>query len=212
MRRWRRTKAPGDQRAQRVSSLARAVNGVRPDHNPLRRPVDRLEGLAVIVLVAVALVATPLIAFGAGRWSWDGGVATARAEHAAWHQVSAVVLRGTPRPRSNPYGAVYLAQVPVQWNADGTSHTGQVTTEAGVRTGATVTIWTGPAGQLTNAPLAQAEIAHQAFFAGMMAVLGFSLLLGVTALVIRRILQRRRMAAWDAEWRATGPLWSNYRY
>ena len=211
MRRWRRTRAPGERRAQRVSSLARVINGVRPDHNPLRRPVDRLEGLAVIVLAAVALIATPLIAFGAGRWAWDGGMATARAEQASWHQVSAVVLQGAPRPRHDPYGAVYLAQVPVRWAVDGISHTGQVTTTAGVRTGATVTIWTGPAGQLTNAPLAQAQIAHQAFFAGMVAVLGFSLLLGVTALVIRRILQRRRMAAWDAEWRATGPLWSNHR-
>ena len=55
------------------------------------------------------------------------------------------------------------------------------------------------------------QAGHQAFFAGLLAVLGFSLLLGVTALVIRRMLQRRRMAAWDAEWRATGPLWSNYR-
>ena len=33
------------------------------------------------------------------------------------------------------------------------------------------------------------------------------LLLIVSALVIRRILDRSRMAAWDAEWSATGPQW-----
>ena len=32
-------------------------------------------------------------------------------------QVSAVVLRGVPRPQNDPYGAVYLAQVPVRWIA-----------------------------------------------------------------------------------------------
>jgi hypothetical protein len=80
-----------------------------------------------------------------------------------------------------------------------------------VRTGTTVTVWTGRSGQLTEAPLGHAQIVHQAFFAALLAVLGFSLLLAITALVIRRILQRRRMAAWDAEWRATGPSWSNYR-
>ncbi len=187
------------------------VNGLRLDHNPLRRQVDRLEAAVVLALVAVFLIATPLIALGVGRWSWDGGVATARSERAAWHQVSAVVLRGVPRPQNDPYGAAYLAQVPVRWITGGTSHTGQVTTTAGIRAGATLTIWTKASGELTDAPLGRSQIEHQAFFAGMLAVLGFSSLLGVTALVIRRILQRRRMAAWDAEWRATGPLWSNYR-
>ena len=187
------------------------VNGLRPDHNPLRRQVDRLEAVVVLALVTVFLIATPLIALGVGRWSWDGGAATARTERAAWHQVSAVVLRGVPRPQNDPYGAVYLAQVPVRWIVDGTSHTGQVTTTAGIRAGATLSIWTKASGELTDAPLARSQIEHQAFFAGMLAVLGFSSLLGVTALVIRRMLQRRRMAAWDAEWRATGPLWSNYR-
>jgi hypothetical protein len=211
MRRWRKTTALGGRRAPRVRWWARTVNGLRPDHNPLRRPVDRIEGLVAVALLAVFLIATPLLALGVGRWSWDGGVTAARTEQAAWHKVSAVVLKGVPRPQENPYGAVYLAQVPVRWIVDGTRHTGQVTTEAGVRTGADITVWTGPAGQLTDAPLGRAQIAHQAFFAGLLAVLGFSLSLGVSALVIRRILQRRRMAAWDAEWRATGPLWSNYR-
>jgi hypothetical protein len=187
------------------------VNGLRPDHNPLRRQVDRLEAAVVLALVAVFLIATPLIALGVGRWAWDGGAATARAERTAFHQVSAVVLRGVPQPQNDPYGAVYLAQVPVRWIVDGTSHTGQVTTTAGIRAGATLTIWTKASGELTDAPPGRSQIEHQAFFAGMLAVLGFSSLLGVTALVIRRILQRRRMAAWDAEWRATGPLWSNYR-
>jgi hypothetical protein len=211
MRRWRRMMAPGDRPRSRVSSWSRVINGLRPDHNPLRRPVDRIESLATLALVAVFLIVTPLVAFGAGRWSWDAGAATARAEQAAWHQVGAVVTKGVPKPQNDPYGAVYLAQVPVRWIVGGITHTGQVTTAAGVRTGATVKVWTNASGQLTNAPLAQGQIDHQAFFAGLLAVLGFSLLLGVTALVIRRILQRRRMAAWDAEWRATGPLWSNYR-
>ena len=211
MRRWRRMTAPGGKTGSRVSSWSRMVNVLRPDHNPLRRPVDRLEALAALALVAVFLIVTPLVAFGAGRWSWDGGAAAARAERAAWHQVGAVVTQGVPKPQNDPYGAVYLAQVPVRWIVGGITHTGKVSTAAGVRTGATVKVWTTASGQLTDAPLAPGQIEHQAFFAGLLAVLGFSLLLGVTALVIRRILQRRRMAAWDAEWRATGPLWSNYR-
>ncbi|MGA2827700.1 MAG: hypothetical protein ABSF03_16500 [Streptosporangiaceae bacterium] len=52
---------------------------------------------------------------------------------------------------------------------------------------------------------------RQAALAGVLAVAGLTLLVIVSALVIRRILDRRRMAAWDAEWSATGPPWCNYR-
>jgi hypothetical protein len=195
-----------------VTWWGRAINGLRPDHNPLRRPVDRLESVVVLTLVALFVAATPLIAFGVGRWAWDGAAATARTEQAAWHQVPAVVLLGVPRAQNDPYGAIYLTQVPVRWTArDGSSHTGKVAAAAGVRTGAHVKVWTDRSGALTGPPLGRAQIAHQAAFAGLLSVLGFWLLLFVTALVTRRMLQRRRMAAWDAEWRATGPLWSNYR-
>jgi hypothetical protein len=195
-----------------VNGWRRVVNGLRPDRNPLRRSVDRLESMLVLGLLAVFLMATPLIAFGVGRWTWDSAAATARTEQAAWHRHSAVVLRGVPAPKNDPYGAIYLAQIPVRWIAqDGQTHTGQVAAEAGVRTGAKITVWTLPSGQLTGPPLGHAQIVHQAAFAGLLAVLGSSMSLAVTALVIRRMLRRRRMAAWDAEWRATGPVWSNYR-
>ena len=190
----------------------RVLNGLRPDHNPLRRPVDRLESMLTVGLIVLFLVATPLLAFGVGHWAWQNAAATARTEQAAWHQVSAVVLQGVPAPKNDPYGAIYLAQIPVRWTGqDGAAHTGKVAAESGVRTGARVTVWTGADGQLTGPPLGRSQLEHQAAFAGLMAVLGFSLLLGVTALVTRQLLQRRRIAAWDAEWRATGPLWSNYR-
>ena len=212
MRRWRRAAAPRSTRAARVTWCRRAINGLRPDHNPLRRPVDRLESVVVLTLAALFLVATPLIALGVGRWAWDEAAATARTEQASWHRVSAVVLLGVPRPRNDPYGTAFLTQVPVRWTAgDGSSRTGKVAAAAGVRTGAHVPVWTDPAGELTGPPPGRAQIAHQAALAGLLSVLGFSLLLSVTALVTRRILERRRMAAWDAEWRATGPLWSNYR-
>jgi hypothetical protein len=46
--------------------------------------------------------------------------------------------------------------------------------------------------------------------AGLTAVLSLALLLTVSATVMQRLLNRRRMAAWDAEWSATGPQWCNY--
>jgi len=46
-----------------------------------------------------------------------------------------------------------------------------------------------------------------AFWTGLVTIL---LVLGASALT-RRILDRHRMRAWDAEWRATGPRWSDHR-
>lgn len=212
MRRWARTPELRSGREPRPARWRRVVNGLRPDRNPLRRPVDRVESMLMLGLLAVFLVAAPVTAFGVGRWVWDGATVTARSEQAAWHRVGAVVRQDVPAPADNPYGAVYLAQVPVRWIApDGTAHTGRVAAQAGLRAGARVAVWTSVSGQLTGPPLGRAQILHQAAFAGLMSGLGCSVLLAVAALAVRRMLQRRRLAAWDAEWRATGPLWSNYR-
>lgn len=212
MRRWRKARRPAGARVPHVTQMARVVRGLRPDRNPLRRRVDRIESIILIALVAIFLAAAPLTAMGVGRWAWDGAAAAARSEQAAWHPVTAVLLRGVPRPQDNPYGAVYLAQVPARWTArDGAARTGEVTAVAGSLTGSKVTIWTSPSGAQTGPPLDHAQIDHQAVFAGLLAVLGLGSFLIVTVLVIRKTLQRRRIAAWDAEWRATGPLWSNYR-
>jgi uncharacterized membrane protein YhaH (DUF805 family) len=62
----------------------------------------------------------------------------------------------------------------------------------------------------TGPPLNAAQNSRQAVLAGLTAVLGLALLLAVSAIVIRRLLNRRRMAAWDAEWSAPGPQWCNY--
>jgi uncharacterized membrane protein YhaH (DUF805 family) len=59
-------------------------------------------------------------------------------------------------------------------------------------------------------PLNAAQISRPAVLAGLTAVLGLALLLTVSAVVIQRLLNRRRIAAWDAEWSATGPQWCNY--
>jgi hypothetical protein len=46
-----------------------------------------------------------------------------------------------------------------------------------------------------------------AIWTGLITIL---LVLGASALT-RRVLDRQRIRAWDAEWRATGPRWSGHR-
>ena len=181
----------------------------RPGRNPLRRRVDRIEVALMIALVAVFLVGAPFAGMVASDWARHGAAAASRLERATWHPVAAVVERGVP-PQSNPLGAAYPTNVAVRWTLDGVMHTGTVKAAAGTPAGATVRIWTSRSGQQTAPPLDASQIAHQGALAGVLAVAGLALLVIVSALVIRRILDCRRMAAWDTEWSATGPQWCDY--
>lgn len=46
---------------------------------------------------------------------------------------------------------------------------------------------------------------------GQARLIALAVVLAVAALVGRHLLDRRRLAAWDAAWRATGPKWSHHR-
>jgi len=48
-----------------------------------------------------------------------------------------------------------------------------------------------------------------AIFAGAIVAAAVSLCLLGTAALARWVLTRRRLAAWDTEWRATGPQWTS---
>ena len=74
-----------------------------------------------------------------------------------------------------------------------------------------MTIWTGRSGKQTGPPPAPSQIVSRAAITALLAVTGQTLLLIVSALIIRRILDGRKMTVWDAEWNATGPHWRRWR-
>ena len=49
------------------------------------------------------------------------------------------------------------------------------------------------------------------FVAVALAMLAAAFALLTAMAVTKRILQRRRMNAWDAEWRTVAPRWTGYR-
>lgn len=199
-------------RASRMTGVRRALRGRLPDQNPLRRRADRLEFAALAALFVVFLIGAPLIALVVGRWAYTGADRAARSENAAWHPVTAVLQQGVPKAAFSPYGAASFAQVPAVWTApDGATRTGKIAAVAGTAPGSTITVWTDRSGTLTGPPLQHPQVADQAALAGTIAVVGFAGSLIVAGVLVRRALDRRRLAAWDSAWDATGPLWSNYR-
>ncbi len=187
----------------RSTRLGRWLRRWRPDHNPLRRRSDRVETAALGVLLVAFLAGAPLVAHAAASWTYVTSAREAHAQQAALHQVPATLLE-----TAQPVG-VYSAEANARWRApDGHIITGQVSVPVGSAAGSTVMVWTNQAGQLTAAPLNAGQIASRADLSEVLSVAGLAVVLIVIGALVHWALDRRRLAAWDADWLVTGPRWS----
>jgi hypothetical protein len=187
-----------------VTRLGRLWRELRPDRNPLRRACDRAEAALLGGLLGAFLIGVPLAAVFAGLSQYHAD----RARQASWHQVPAVVLPPVPDPGYAGLRAAVLAT----WTAPGgAQRTGWIVAPAHTRTGGTVTVWIDGSGRPAHAPVPPGQMAGEAIVvAGIGAAAAGLPLLGTAALA-RWVLAKRRFAAWDAEWRATGPRWTSQR-
>jgi hypothetical protein len=194
-------------------SLARLVRWLGFDRNPLRRGTDRVEAALRLVMILLAVVAVPVAAVAAGRWADHYALHRAQAQRAVNHQVTAVLLEDAPATEiPSLYTSVHTAWVPARWQPPGQPpRTGEVLAVAGARKGSTVRTWIDPSGAVTDPPLDHRVVVGNVWVAVMATCLvSWVLLLAATALA-RRMLDRWRLRAWEAEWRTSGPLWSGHR-
>ena len=190
-----------------VAALARRM-GV--DANPLRRGCDRAEAWLRLGLVLVFLIASPLAAFGLGHLTNDASIRAARAEAANEHQVAAVLLHRVSRNSDDPlYSTSELAWAQAKWTApDGRRRVGEVPAAVGSRAGRRVPIWVNNLGQLVYPPIGQGQIASRIIAVVALTPAILAIILLGAGWLIRRLLDRRRMASWAAEWSAVEPLWT----
>ena len=189
-----------------VGRAARWARGLWPDRNPLRCTLDRVEAAVVVGLVVVFLVGAPLAGLAAGHAVYRIWSRTAHAEQAAWRQVPAVLLAATPATGYDD------GQVRARWTApDGTRRTGLVPAPSGARAGRTVAVWVDAAGRAAGPPVRLWQVWGQAVLAAALACLGVGLIVLCAGLLAHNLVDRRRLAAWDANWRATEPQWTGRR-
>jgi hypothetical protein len=193
---------------RRLSPLRRLRNWVRglwPDHNPLRRASDRAEAAIFAALLVAFLIAAPLASSFAGRWA-AGSAMRAAQESRSRYQVTAVLLTDAS---AQSYGT---PEALARWTThDGARHTGKVNVPAGAVRGEHVKVWTDPSGTLTGPPVTAGQAAAQAAAARAFAPFVVALLLAAVGTLAHRLLLRRKLAAWGAEWRITGPRWTHQR-
>jgi len=173
--------------------------------NPLRRRADVVE--AWVVLGAWLLTVLVAVAAGlAAARSVEHGLA---AERATWHPAVARVVQKAPgKPAHQRTTEGERVWTTVRWTvADGSAHTGRVRVAPGSRAGTAVTVWTDPRGHLVTRPATVSEARLRAVLIGGLFGVSGAAVPFVGGMMLRRRLEHRRMAGWDAEWARLGPQW-----
>ena len=192
---------------------ARLARWLGFDRNPLRRGTDRIEAVLRLVMMIMLVAAVPAAAVVVGQRADHRALSAARAQQAADHLVNAVLLEQAPATGiPDPYTSVQAAWVPARWQPPGLPpRTGEVLATAGARKGSTVRTWIDASGAVTSPPPDHRDIVGNICVAVVATCLVSSLVLLASGTLVRRALDRRRLSAWEAEWRAAGPLWSGRR-
>jgi hypothetical protein len=192
--------------------LARLLRARRLDRNPLRRGSDRAETVVLAALLAAFLACAPFAAHAAGSLAYATYGREAQAQRAVLRQVPATLLQAPPAVTAIPDAGVIPLGVNARWRApDGQLRTGLLFVPSGATAGSTVPVWVNHAGQLADPPLGRAQLATRAQLAREFTVGTLAVVLIVIGWLTRRSLDRRRMAAWDADWLATGSRWTPRR-
>jgi hypothetical protein len=177
--------------------------------NPVRRGTDRAEAWTRIGLLIVFLMAAPVTSIALAHWTESSMVSQAHAQAAAKHLVPARLLETAPLGSRYPETAGNFSWVRVRWTGpDGSPRTGQVDVPDGARKGSIVKIWTDASGHLVLAPIGRTQIISRVITVTALAPLAVALVLLTLAGATHRLLDRRRMAAWEADWNAVEPQWS----
>jgi hypothetical protein len=196
-----------------MRGLIRDLRWMGLDRNPLRRPVDRAETAIRFAVAVLILTAVPALTVLAGRWAYHAAAAEVRAQDAATHSVSAVLLDAAPAAGDpDPYAGAEVAWVPARWVAPaGPVRTGDVLAPVGAKRGSLVRTWVDDAGNFVQPPPGRSQIVGNVFMAVLLSGLcGLALMFGAEA-VSHRLMERRRMRAWAADWRTVAPRWTGHR-
>ena len=190
---------------RRARRLARKLG---LDANPLRRRTDKLATWLIAQFLVVVLIGAPLFAIAAFSWAARAGAAEQRAER-SWREVPAVLLRSVPVPDSFAGGVFGYSWVPARWTApNGKVRSGDIPVEVGLTAGRKVRLWVDAAGTPTDVPLTHRAIVARAGTAAAVATVALLIALSSLALIVRWLLDRRRLTDWELAWAIVGPQWT----
>ncbi|MGW1952926.1 Rv1733c family protein [Streptomyces sp. NPDC001920] len=172
--------------------------------NPLRRTSDRFESWFRRFLMLALVLGVPVAALSAGLTAYESSMRTVRAQSAEREEVAARLVSTAKGVTTDG-----KQRAQVRWtDGDGTVRTGTTLVTAHTPQGATVRVWTDRDGGLTGPPMSGISATTNGWFVGGVAAIGVGAGFYAARAGMRRSLDRRRYAQWDAEWDWVEPLWS----
>ena len=173
--------------------------------NPLVRTSDRVEALILLLVVATALVVTPVA--GAIGTAVHDTHARAYAEQSRDRRTVTAMVIGNPTTTviDNATDASertrLIVRALVRWRVEGIDHTETLTVDPEAKVGDRVDIWVNGSGHQVAAPTPMSQAGIDALLVGAASWLGMMAgVVGLSALV-RAGVTRRRDIGWDRELR-----------
>ena len=176
------------------------------DQNPLRRRTDKIAAGLAGLLVAVFLAGAPVLAAAAAGWA-DRAGATGQQAARSWRQVPAVPPRAAPAPAA--WERSGYSWVPARRTApDERPRAGKSPVTGGVAAGRTVPPRVDAAGSPAHPPPSHRAVLAREAAAAVVVIVALGAVLLCLAGAERWVLDRRRLAGWEAAWprsAANGP-------
>lgn len=161
------------------------------------------------MLFVVFLAAAPLVSQACGT-SVHVMAERVQRTHRTWRQVPVMLLKPGPGELASADLGEHFPETLARWTApDGKVVTGDVPGKPDAVPRTTVRVWVTREGQLTWPPLQDSEVSGAAQFASVLGVVGLTAALTLAGVLVRRALDKRRMAGWERAWLATGPRWTH---
>ena len=173
------------------------------------RTSDRVEGLLLLGVLVAALLAIPL-AVAAGRSTYASGIETSHSLAATGHWGRATLLQTAPSSAtSEPDSPSLTTLARAKWRTqDGAWREGKIPVRAGTEAGAVVNVWIDHSGAATRPPLRESQVSDKAVATGLTTWMALELGVAIAYIMLRWLVDRRRLASWDAEWARVAPRWT----
>jgi hypothetical protein len=177
------------------------------------RPIDRIVVRGITVLLALFVVAAPLLSVSGGAWAERAVTTEQQAQH-TWHLVSAELTKRAPVQSDFSNGILSGSWLTARWIYHGEARTRLIPDPAGssAATGLSlphrIRIWVNAAGRWTGPPLSSGLAQIRVAAAMLAPPLALAFVLAITAFVLRHLVNRRRLTSWDHAWALVGPQWT----
>ncbi|WP_258198748.1 hypothetical protein [Streptomyces sp. A244] len=189
----------------------RTIRWWRWRRNPLRRPSDLLWAWIGLILAVTVAITAPLAGWALGATVHDRLTVAANEQARTGRHTAAVLLMDAPAHPEPGSAEARETQYPakVRYTApDGTVRIATTDVDPGLPTGHRVRVWTNAEGQLTDPPMPPDEIRKRAVGSGALTSITVIAIGTLTYRLTARVLDQRRMRAWEAAWQQTARRWT----